>query len=456
MGLIVRGTTYYVRLSVPKSLHGIVGRKEFVRSLGTGRCLEAARKARIVAADFERWLTSHTEGAVAAPPPVVAPEMAAAPSPASFAAKPSGKTLREVCEVFLSDPTKNRSAKAASSYWNAVEIAEAVQGKAKVITDYDRQCARDIVAMLKWIPSNAKKRFPKLDYRQASEKGRTGRCPLLSAKSVNDYIIKLSTLLNFAINEGWIDRNPFRGLQLNDDVHPRDKRHPFSNEQLNRIFNAPLYRGCQDDEAGYATPGNAHPRRGRFWIPLIALYSGMRLNEICQLDVKDVVEIEGISCFSVNTECIRGRDDKKLKTMSSRRIVPVHAKLIEIGFMDYVADERRKNSKKLFPELTLSTTGYYSDPFSKWFARFLKSCGANNARTSFHSFRHCFRDAVRNAELDQETAFSLGGWAVHRSNGIANSYGRGHQITALQKAINAINYPSLSLKFLHQNLADSG
>ena len=44
-GLIVRGTTYYVRLSVPKSLHGIVGRKEFVRSLGTGRCLVLLRLA---------------------------------------------------------------------------------------------------------------------------------------------------------------------------------------------------------------------------------------------------------------------------------------------------------------------------------------------------------------------------------------------------------------------------
>jgi hypothetical protein len=309
-GLIVRGTTYYVRLSVPKSLHGIVGRKEFVRSLRTGRCLEAARKARIVAADFERWLTGHIEGSVAAPPPTVATEMTAAPSPPSFAAKPSGKTLREVCEVFLTDPTKNRSAKAASSYWNAVEIAEAAHGLNKVISDYGRQSARDIVAMLKWIPSNAKKRFPKLDYRQAAEKGRTGRYPLLSAKSVNDYIIKLSTLLNFAINEGWVDRNPFRGLQLNDDVHPRDKRHPFSSEQLNRIFNAPLYRGCRDDEAGYATLGNAQPRRGRFWIPLIALYSGMRLNEICQLDLKDVVEIEDNHLNADDFERLRKRREK--------------------------------------------------------------------------------------------------------------------------------------------------
>ncbi len=168
-------------------------------------------------------------------------EAAESPFPASLVVKTTGKTVREVCEIFLSDPTKNRSDKAASGYWNAVELAETVLGKSKVMADIDRQCARDIVATLKWVPSNAKKRFPSLDYRQAAEKGRTGRYRLLGPKSVNDYLIKLSTLSNFAIDEGFIGRNPFRGLKVADDVHPRDKRYPFSTEQLVRIFNAPSY-----------------------------------------------------------------------------------------------------------------------------------------------------------------------------------------------------------------------
>jgi integrase len=55
-----------------------------------------------------------------------------------------------------------------------------------------------------------------------------------------------------------------------------------------------------DDESRYARQGAAKPRRSRFWIPLIALFSGMRLNEICQMDTADVQEIEGTLCFSVS------------------------------------------------------------------------------------------------------------------------------------------------------------
>ncbi|PPQ34618.1 hypothetical protein CH337_22320 [Rhodoblastus acidophilus] len=124
----------------------------------------------------------------------------------------------------------------------------------------------------------------------------------MSPTTVNGYLNKLSALLHWAENEGYIVKNPARGLRVIDPVRKKDKRQPFSTEQLTRIFNAPLYRGCVDDDAGYATSGKNHPRRGRFWVPLIGLFSGMRLNEICQLDVADVRLIDSIECFVVTTE----------------------------------------------------------------------------------------------------------------------------------------------------------
>ena len=404
MGIISRGKSYYVRLNVPKSLQAIVGKTEFRRSLKTGRMAEAVRKARIVSTEFEQWLLE-AEGK-----PIEGIAPAALATPSSFKPKTTGKTLRELCEVFLNDPTKNRSGKAISGYGNAVELAEAVLGREKVLGAIERQHCRDIIEVLKWVPSNSKKRFPTLDYMQAAEKSKAEALPLLSPKTVNDYIIKLSSLMNFAIDEGYVDRNPFRGLKVADDVHPRDKRNPFTNKQLRQIFDAPLYRGCVNDQGGYDQSGPNYPRRGRFWIPLIALYSGMRLNEICQLDLADVKTVGGVECFSVTTESARGGKDKKVKTMSSRRLVPIHTKLIEIGFLNYVADRRRQASIKLFPELPISATGYFSDPFSKWFVRFLIKCGAARDKTSFHSFRHCFRDAMRNAKLDHEIGLALGGW----------------------------------------------
>lgn len=63
-----------------------------------------------------------------------------------------------------------------------------------------------------------------------------------------------------------------------------------------KAFDAPLYRGCMDDGASYAMPDRAVPGVV-YWIPLIALYTGMRLNEICQLDVADIQIVEGVDLF---------------------------------------------------------------------------------------------------------------------------------------------------------------
>lgn len=70
-------------------------------------------------------------------------------------------------------------------------------------------------------------------------------------------------------------------------------REQFTIEELNRLFRAPLYTGCVNDEGGYAKCGDNHPRRGRFWVPLLALFHGMRNNEACQIYTEDVKQEGG-------------------------------------------------------------------------------------------------------------------------------------------------------------------
>ncbi|MFA7587344.1 MAG: hypothetical protein WCY11_14330, partial [Novosphingobium sp.] len=137
--------------------------------------------------------------------------------------------------------------------------------------------------VLQNLPSNAKKRFPALTPREAARHASAHGIAPMSVANVNEYMNKLSTLLNWACREEWISRNVASGLRLAVPTASAEKRKPFSVGQLRAIFDAPLYRGCRDDENGYAILGSNRPRRSRFWIPVIGLYSGARLNEICQL-----------------------------------------------------------------------------------------------------------------------------------------------------------------------------
>ncbi|WP_231576701.1 site-specific integrase, partial [Brevundimonas sp. KM4] len=428
-------------LRVPRSLAGIIGKTEVMKSLGTGYRADAVRKARIVAAAFEQqWRDIEAHG-IQPFIPTTPERPKLAPTPPAL---PADKTLRQAFELFRSDPAKQRSRKTDLHYLNLIELTVGLWGEKRTIRSIDREASRELLDVLLWLPANAEKKFPKLSplaaSRMAKEKGLTGR---LSPASVNGYMCKFRAVMNFCQNEGWIERNPAKGLQVIDRVRRRDKRLPFSAEQLRLIFDAPIYRGCVDDWAGYSTPGYAHPRRGRFWVPLIALFSGMRMNEICQLHVADIHRLDCVDCFFVTEGPSDADNGKRLKTAASERFIPIHPQLVEIGFLSFVEQRRAAGAVRLFSELQKSSTGYYSDPFSKWFRRFLERAGATREKTCFHSFRHCYRDALREARIEHEVALALGGWSSgsgSEAGETAAAYGRGYRAATLLQAIEKVRY----------------
>jgi integrase len=355
-------------------------------------------------------------------------------------------TVSKVCDLYLNDPTSSRTEKSAMTYRTTFATISAILGPETPLKSINREVCRELLEVLRSLPTNAKKRWPQLSPREVAAMANAQGIQPMSLANVNEYMNKLSTLFNWAVKEEIVIRNPAKGLKIANDMAPRDKRKPFSTQQLGRIFNAPLYRGCVDDESRYARQGAAKPRRSRFWIPLIALFSGMRLNEICQMDTADVQEIEGTLCFSVSA---KGSGDKHLKTIASDRIVPIHPTLQEQGFAAYVSECRRSGHLKLWPELEPDAFGLYSGRFSRWFARFLETCGAYEDRTCFHSFRHNFRDALRDGDIRNDVALVLGGWTAN-SNAVADNYGNGFKIRNLYDSIALIRYPDIDLEHLKQ------
>ncbi|MBX7459834.1 site-specific integrase, partial [Qipengyuania huizhouensis] len=322
--------------------------------------------------------------------------------------------------------------------------------RAMPVESLARQECRDFLDVVRHLPRNSRKRFPKLSFRQASELARSeGQVEVVSAAHANVNLANFSSFLNWAVNEELLVRNPMKGLRLPDLVSKRDKRNPFSRKQLERIFNSPLYRGCKNGERGYAISGGEQPRNARFWIPLIALHTGMRLNEICQLDVVDLRLIDGIECFIVTGTSEFDKREKSLKTAASERLIPVHAALYRCGFSEFLHERRNTRHAKLFPELGVGPNGKRSVGFSKWFTQFTRNCGAYEQRTCFHSFRHNFRDELRAARIEHDVAMWLGGWATSGNSQIAaDNYGAGHRVKALSEAIAKLNFEGLDISHL--------
>ncbi|MBG53100.1 MAG: hypothetical protein CML99_11895 [Rhodobiaceae bacterium] len=359
-------------------------------------------------------------------------------------------TFGDLVERFLEDyrdeaVVKGTSQKTIDSTGaEAMFVKEAI-GEATLVAEIDYEACKKFRKLLARTPSNRKKIYGDLSIEEAAEQAAKDGKPTLSHITQNTYLRTLTAVLKHGVRIGCISQVPSEGLQpLSEKTKASEARRPFATGELQRIFNAPLFRGCVDDGRNYAKPGPNVIRRARFWFPLIALYTGMRANEIAQLKVADLKEMKGGHFyFDVNDA-----DGKKLKTKTSSRAFPVHPELLKFGLGDYVDRVRKSGKKNLFPELKPGSYGYVSDRIADWFSDgFLPKVIKKDGRVSFHSFRHNFRDALREAEAPDFVLRDLGGWSV--SKGVSDNYGSGHKPEQLMEHVAKIAYPDLDLSHLY-------
>jgi integrase len=314
-------------------------------------------------------------------------------------------------------------------YSHIFKALEEVLGANKPIAEITRADCRAVLALLRELPSSAAKKYPGLSLKEAVEAGRRDEAPVLAPNTVASYLQNLSALFNWAVDEDLLSKNPAKGMAGKGRANV--KRRGFSSEELRTLF------------AALAPLRKESP--ARFWVPALALFSGARLNELCQLAVSDVGEADGISFLDFSefdAETGERVQDRSLKTEASDRRVPVHEELISAGFLAFVQKARESGGGRLFPELPLARDGRYSHEFSKWFGRFLDRIDLSARALVFHSFRHGFRDACREAGVSGETADALGGWA---SAGIGSSYGERGRLTVLARASAKVHFPDFRL-----------
>ncbi len=368
-------------------------------------------------------------------------------------------TLSEIVEAYNQTPSRDNTSKATKERVSGkINLLAAIIGKDKVIRQITADDLQKLVYTIPFIPSRfgngatANKTIQQaIKMTQVNE-----NIPRLSVKTQNDYIQTLSSVFMWAKQKKFIEDNPFDEVEMPaQDIRAKqgEKYLPFSITHLQTIFNIPVYRGCMNNKLGRMKPGKKIYRDAYFWVPLIALYTGARLNEICQLYVDDIQIKEGIHIISINKN-----NDKKVKTLAGIREIPIHPELLKLGLLEY-ADQQYKDknnkSKRLFPELKPNTRGEYSASISQWFNRMLKTINKNilnldqqfQKKHVFHSFRHTVRTELRNHSVPKERVIRIGGW--EGDNGLDEHYGA-ISMKELYKTISEnIVYDGLDLSFLY-------
>jgi integrase len=310
------------------------------------------------------------------------------------------------------------------------------------INTYRKEDARAFKSVLMRLPANSRKKPETrgLPARLAAEKAEQLGLEPMSATTVNKGLNRVGAFWNWA--EGHFDDLPtglMRGLKIKTAVSPRDQRDAFALAQMQKLFNSPLFSGCRSERFCSEPGPHVMTETAKFWLPLLGLFTGARLNELCQLATADVREEAGIAYLDITNE----GEGQSIKTSSGKRRIPIHSELIRIGFAAFVSLRKAERAERLFPELRKDTSGYYSGDFSKFFSRYLERIGAKTAKTSFHSFRHNFEDACRNGEVPPNIMDALQG---HAERGMAGRYGDGrYRMDLLKVNVERVRYPGLDL-----------
>lgn len=247
--------------------------------------------------------------------------------------------------------------------------------------------------------------------------------------TVAKHVNTLSGLFSFAIRQGYIEegKNPCSKLAPDKAIQAKEAqtRRPFTTAELVQVFGSPSFRTQRET------------RPDRYWVPLICLFQLCRRDEAAQLQVKDIGERDGIPSLMITDQ----GEGQSLKNEGSKRTMPLHSSLIELGFLEYVASMKDAGQTQLFPLLQPSVNGW-GDGLSKWFRRHLNGLRITDKALVFHSLRHGIFNLHRRG-CPQDVAEMLTG---HSPQGVHNAVYAHRDLTPLRRlkeGLECLQYPEV-------------
>jgi len=291
-----------------------------------------------------------------------------------------------------------------------------------------------------------KKTFPEVLRWVEEQRAKGIKFKVLAPKTINEgRLAVLSTVFTTAIRNGYIDFNPASGITVYEQKAKTrvPVKNPYSQQDIETIFKKSSLFSQGSTLGTLPKAQQATTRRGKRypawtaeavrtdyrWLLLLGMYTGARIEELSHLQVGDVLQRQGISCLS-----IYANEDgtRTIKTATAQRLIPVHPRLLELGFLSHVQKLKSQHGEQgqLFPTFIPNAQNKMSDKFTDWWKKYSEEIGIRQSSgeegragaakpKSFHSFRHLFKNMGMNSGVSQEHLDEIQG---HADNSVSSGY----------------------------------
>lgn len=334
--------------------------------------------------------------------------------------KVNGVSLLEALAAFHGERTSGRSTlapKTMEEHRNAVRMFNEFMGGDQPIQSITKRNVIDYKQTLLKTPNRYTMRFPGLTLPQAVKAN--GKLPspfaTLAPKTINmKWLSHLSSVLQWASNNGHIENNPAQGIRVDtgSNAHREPSYLPFAKDELKKIFGDPIFA----DPLSYGL---------NQWALLVMLYTGVRnSSEMARMKLANIYEEQAVPVFYLADAS---------KNQRSKRLVPIHSDLVRLGFLAYVQRLRASGQTLLFPEWAKRT-----DKVNDWFNNiFLVRIGLKSKQKVFYSFRHTLATELARAGIPRELSKMISG---HSPQEVASVYIHASPVTLMAEALNKVNF----------------
>lgn len=231
----------------------------------------------------------------------------------------------------------------------------------------------------------------------------------LSAKTIAaSKLGAVRAVFQWATDNGVISENPFSKVSITVKKKPGERRRGYSDDEA-----ALVLRAAETEES-------AHRR----WVPLLCAYTGARVSEVSQLRKEDLTKHQGIWCLQLTPEA------GSLKNASSERVIPLHPRVVDAGFVKFVD---KLAAGPIFSEVPPDRFGVRGGNMTKLVSRWVRDeLHIRDPRLApSHAWRHRFKTLCRRHGVSSDIGDALTG---HSARTVADTYGA-FEVTALYREL---------------------
>mgnify|MGYP001201200528 CR=1 FL=1 len=316
--------------------------------------------------------------------------------------KLKSKRLSVAIDEYLQLNESNWKKTTFKDYYNYVNWFLEITGDIH-LEEINHEVMNTFIDMLHKIPTHRNK---KPEYRgKTIEALAKMKCKdVISPRTIQNIVEHISSFFKWSITRGYMETNYAQG-KFRSRKESRTIFEPYTIDELHKIFFSESYLESK------------FKHDYQYWLPILGCFTGCRINELAQLQRKDVIfsEIPYIKISSTG-------ENQSVKTQAGERDIPLHKAVLNLGFESYVNMVAKNQDNRIFPELQFKNYSYGSTA-TRWYADYIKGLGIapikQNNKKTFHCWRSTFAMVCKEQDLPERQIHELIG---HRDRDMSLDY----------------------------------